>query len=88
MIKQIDKAANCKKLIGSTCALDKLTGFVCGWDNCEPGYDFYLGENRYQKCRYHCFKHNVDTWSIPFLLELIECESSERKVGEYNAEFH
>ena len=22
------------------------------WDTCEPGYDFYVDENRYQKCRY------------------------------------
>jgi len=78
IVNSISSAADCKKLIGSVCGLDKLTGFACGWDNCEPGYDFYIGGNHYQKCRFHCLKLNVDIESIPFLLKIVENEHKER----------
>ena len=65
---QVAKADDCRKLIGKK----------CGWDTCPPGYDFFIGKNHYQKCRYSCFKLNVDRESIPFLLKLLKSESKER----------
>jgi len=68
VVEHINKADICKKLIDPR---------KC-WDTCEPGYDFHIGENHYQKCRYSCFKLKVDSENIPFLLELIESECKER----------
>jgi len=68
IVSQIDEASYCKKF-------DDLQ--KC-WSTCEPGYDFYIGEKHFQKCRYYCFKLKVDAESIPFLLEIIKSEHKER----------
>ena len=83
MLLKLDKAADCRKLLGTVCGLDKLTGFACGWDNCEPGYDFHIGWKRYQKCRFHCLKTNVTAENIPILLELVTREAAERRDAIY-----
>jgi hypothetical protein len=70
MEEHIDDAYTCKKLIGKKC-----------YDACEPGYDFYIGENHYQKCRYDCFKLKVDKEREASLLKIIESESKERVMG-------
>lgn len=69
IVRQIEKVGICKRLIDSQSCNSK----------CAMGYDFHIGENHYQKCRYNCFLLEVDFESIPFLLELIERESKERK---------
>ena len=43
------------------------------------GYDFYIGETHYQKCKFGCFQFDVDEESIPFLLELLKRELEERR---------
>jgi len=71
IVNHIDQSPTCKKLIDPE---------KC-WTTCEPGYDFYIGEKQYQKCRYSCFKLHVDTESIPFFLALIENEAKERRTS-------
>ena len=70
MVSQIDKAGVCKRFINP--------------ENCNSkciGYDFYIQENHYQKCRYACFLFAVNAESMPFLLQLIESESKQRFAG-------
>ena len=71
MVRQIDKSGVCKRLVD----LESCNS------RCATGYDFHIGKNHYQKCRYNCFCLDVDAESIPFLLELIERESKERLAG-------
>jgi hypothetical protein len=70
IVDQIEKARNCKRLIDP--------------EDCSPrcllGYDFYIGEKHYQKCRGH-FILLVDRESIPTLLELIVSENRERSAA-------
>jgi len=47
------------------------------WKGC-IGYEFDIGENHYQKCIIQCFQLKVDSPSMPYLLQLIECESKAR----------
>ena len=67
MVSQIDKKGICRKCEGLKC-LDSCTGF-----------DFYIGEIHYQRCRFDCFQFDVDTESIPFYFELLESELRERQ---------
>jgi len=67
IVNQIDKADDCKKFIDPQ---------KC-WTGCE-GYDFYIGEQRYQKCYTNCFQLDVDFESMPYLMELIKRECNER----------
>jgi len=64
---QIDKADDCKKFIDPQ---------KC-WVGC-MGYDFQIGKNHYQKCAVNCFQFDVDSESMPYLLEIIKSESMER----------
>ena len=68
MEKEIAKAPLCKQFINP--------------DECNPkcikGYDFFIGKNHYQKCRYNCFQFAVNSESIPVLVEFIESERKER----------
>ena len=69
MEKEIAKASVCKRLINP--------------DECNPkclkGYDFFIREKHYQKCRYNCFEFEVTGESIPILANFIESERKERK---------
>ncbi|MCL2456175.1 MAG: hypothetical protein FWD19_01345 [Defluviitaleaceae bacterium] len=68
MVKQIEKAGVCKRI------LDPKT---CN-PKCVMGYDFKIGKNKFQKCRNSCFFFEVDAESVSFLLELIESEKNSR----------
>jgi len=70
MIKQIDKVQSCKNLLDPGTCMEKCAG-----------YDFYIGKTHYQKCRFGCFKFDIDAESIPFLLELLKSEIKERNTG-------
>ena len=71
--EHLDNSHTCQKLID----INKC------WKSCEPGYDFKVGNNHYQACRYDGFKTKVNKENIPFFLELIECEIRERMVANY-----
>jgi len=68
IINQIDKAGVCKRIIDPQ---------ACN-PRCSMGYDFYMIEKHYQKCRNSCFYLFVDLDSVPFLFKLIESENKER----------
>ena len=67
IISQIDQANDCVKFADPK---------KC-WQGC-IGYDFHIRGKNYQKCYAVCFQFEVDSESIPFLLEMIEYESKER----------
>jgi len=69
MVSQIGRADACIKMIDPK---------RC-WQGC-MGYDFHIGEKRYQKCSINCFLFAVESESMPALLALIESESKERCV--------
>lgn len=68
MEMEIAKAATCKRLLNPA---------DCN-PRCVAGYDFMVGPNRYQKCRYSCFQFAVTAESAPILLAFIEKERRER----------
>ncbi len=68
MEKEIIKASVCKRLIDPQTCNPK----------CVTGYDFHIGNNRYQKCRNSSFQFEVNNNSIPILLDFIIHESKER----------
>ena len=70
MVKQISKSSDCKNFTSPT---------AC-WEGC-IGYDIPIGEEQYQKCKFGCFQFNVDTESIPHLLELLESELEARRTA-------
>jgi len=69
IVSQVSQADDCIKMIDPQ---------RC-WQGC-MGYDFHIGGKRYQKCYTNCFLLEADPESVPFLLELIESESEERRV--------
>ena len=66
MVQSIEKAGECKRLVHNTCS-PKCTG-----------YDFTIGSEHYQKCRYNCFEFLMTAQSKPYLKEFIEHELRER----------
>ena len=71
MINEIRTAHSCKRLIDpKDCS-----------PTCKTGYDFYIGEEHYQKCRYSCFEFVVDEKSTPILSKFIENERKMRSSG-------
>lgn len=68
MEREISKAPNCKRLIDP--------------DDCNPkcikGYDFFMRDNQYKKCRYACFQLEVNAQSVPAITEFVENEIKER----------
>jgi len=67
MMSQIEKKDVCMKIVEGCKCLDICTGF-----------DFHIGETRYQKCRFHCFQFDVEAESIPFFFKLLESEIEVR----------
>ena len=67
MVKQLDKAQPCQNITEPGKCMDKCIG-----------YEFNIGDNLYQKCRFGSFRFNVDAESIPFFIELLEAELKER----------
>lgn len=68
MIKSIEKAPACKRLIDPT---------KCN-SRCPMGYDFVIKDSRYQKCRYSCFMFEVNDESIPFIKIFLKNEIEKR----------
>ena len=66
MVLSIEKAGVCKRLTANTCS-PKCTG-----------YDFTIGNERYQKCRYNCFEFLVTTESMPYIKTFVENETKAR----------
>ncbi|MCL2854330.1 MAG: hypothetical protein FWE21_01770 [Defluviitaleaceae bacterium] len=67
MVNKLDKASNCQHLLNPGSCMEKCSG-----------YDFYIGEKHYQKCRFGSFQFDVDAESVPFLLKMLESELAER----------
>lgn len=68
MIKSIEKAPVCKRLIDPT---------KCN-SRCSMGYDFTLKGTRYQKCKYNSFMFEINDENIPFIKIFLENEFRER----------
>ena len=66
MAQSIKNAGECKRLVHNTCS-PKCTG-----------YDFMMGNERFQKCRYNCFEFLVTDENNPFIKSFIENELKER----------
>lgn len=70
LVSQIDKSNVCKNTIeGEKC-----------WEGC-IGYDFYIGEVHYQRCRFHCFQFDVEEESLSVLLQLLDSELNARGIA-------
>ncbi len=68
MLQKVDKAPSCKRLLDIT---------KCS-SRCPMGYDFWLGDSHYQKCRYNCFLLPVCDENTPFLERFLARELRER----------
>ena len=66
MVKSIEKAGICKRLVDNTCS-PKCTG-----------YDFTIGGERFQKCRYNCFEFLVTDESNSYIKSFIRHELGQR----------
>jgi hypothetical protein len=66
MVDSIKDASICKRLVLNECS-----------PKCS-GYDFTIGSEHYQKCRYSCFEFPMSTESNPFIREFVEHEIKER----------
>jgi len=69
MVKGIEKAPVCKRLIDITKCNSK----------CRMGYEFTLKGNHHQKCQYNCFMFPVNDENIPFIREFLERELEGKK---------
>ena len=67
MVRSIENSSECKRLVSNTCS-----------PTCS-GYDFIIGNERFQKCRYSCFEFLVTKESIPRLKSFVEREIRERQ---------
>jgi len=68
MEQEIKWAANCKRLVDPA---------HCN-SRCPMGYDFFVGESRYRKCRYSGFQFAVTPESAPVLRAFVEKELRAR----------
>jgi len=66
MVQSIQNAGDCKRLISNGCST-----------KCK-GYDFLIGDNHFQKCRYNCFEFLVTDESRPHIMTFIENEIKQR----------
>ncbi|MCL2286057.1 MAG: hypothetical protein FWC32_06775 [Firmicutes bacterium] len=71
VVKQIAESPICKNMTGPK---------KCSWADC-IGYDIRIGGEHYEKCRYSCFKFDVEPETIPSLLKLLESECKERAIS-------
>ena len=67
MVKHIGKSGVCKRLVSGGCSPKCI------------GYDFTIGGEHYQKCRYNCFEFLMTDVSRPFIKAFVEHEFSERQ---------
>lgn len=68
MIKSIEKAPVCKRLIDPT---------TCN-SRCSMGYDFTIKGVQYKRCKYNCFMFEINDDNIPFVKAFLENEIKER----------
>ena len=66
MVASIDRSGACKRIVENTCS-----------PRC-TGYDFVIGDTRFQKCRYNCFEFLVAEESKPYIKSFIQHELHER----------
>jgi hypothetical protein len=66
MVRSIDSAGECKRLVHGTCS-----------PKCS-GYDVTIGGKRFQKCRYSGFEFLVTEVSGPYIKSFVEHEIKER----------
>ncbi|WP_066495514.1 hypothetical protein [Abyssisolibacter fermentans] len=64
MKKEIKKASLCKRLVNPDACNPK----------CIMGYDFYIDDEHYQKCRYMAFQHALNQESNPYIKSFLEKE--------------
>lgn len=64
MKKEIKKASVCKRLINP----DECNS------RCVMGYDFFMDNNHYQKCRYMAFMHTLTEENNPYIRSFLEHE--------------
>jgi len=68
MLKAIDKAPACKRL------LDPAT---CN-SRCSMGYDFTVKDTHHKKCKYSCFMFELNDTNFPYIKDFLEREAKER----------
>jgi hypothetical protein len=68
MIKAIEKAPACKRMLDSS---------KCN-SRCRMGYDFMLKGAHWQKCQYNCFMFPVTHESSPYIRRFLENELNAR----------
>ena len=66
MVESIKSASICKRLVLNECSPKCV------------GYDFMIGNERYQKCRYSCFEFLMTSESNPYIKSFVEHELKER----------
>ena len=66
MVQSIGQSGICKRLVDNTCSPKCI------------GYDFTIGNEHYQKCRYNCFEFLMTNESNPFIKDFVEHELNER----------
>ncbi|MCL2838759.1 MAG: hypothetical protein FWE04_06845 [Oscillospiraceae bacterium] len=66
MVQSIAGAGICGRLVNNTCSL-KCTG-----------YDFTIGDEHFQKCRYNCFEFSVTDENNPYIKLFVESEIKAR----------
>jgi len=66
MVQSIKKAGICKRLVYNTCSPK-----CCG-------YDFSIGSEHFQKCKFNCFEFLITNENIPYIKSFIENEVRER----------
>jgi len=69
MIESIESAGVCKRLVHNTCS-PKCTG-----------YDFVIGDEHFQKCRYNCFEFLVTNENETCIKAFVENEIKERAIA-------
>jgi len=68
MVNSIENSGSCSQLVNNTCST-KCTG-----------YDFTIGDEHFQKCRYGCFEFLMTAKSRPYIKEFVEHELAERRI--------
>lgn len=69
MTQSIRDAGICKRLVNNTCS-----------PKC-AGYDFMIGDEHFQKCRYNCFEFLVADENNPYIKSFVDHELNEREQG-------
>ncbi|MCL2578041.1 MAG: hypothetical protein FWE27_08330 [Defluviitaleaceae bacterium] len=70
MVQSIESAGICKRLVHSTCSPKCI------------GYDFKIGNEHFQKCRYNCFEFLITDENNPHIKSFVEHEIKERMTGD------